>query len=106
MGVKVVIAEIFERIHRSNLIGMGVIPLQFASGITRKTLELDGSEVIDIPDLNDNVKPGQLVKVVVNFSDGKRETIEAKCRLDTATEVEYFRNGGILHYVLRQMMNE
>ena len=106
LGVKAVIAESFERIHRSNLIGMGVIPLQFASGITRKTLELDGSEVIDIPDLNDNVKPGQLVKVVVNFSDGKRETIEAKCRLDTATEVEYFRNGGILHYVLRQMMNE
>ncbi|MDF1781734.1 MAG: aconitate hydratase AcnA [Alcanivoracaceae bacterium] len=106
LGVKAVIAESFERIHRSNLIGMGVIPLQFASGITRKTLGLDGSEVIDIPDLNDNVKPGQLVKVVVNFSDGKRETIEAKCRLDTATEVEYFRNGGILHYVLRQMMNE
>ena len=106
LGVKAVIAESFERIHRSNLIGMGVIPLQFSSGITRKTLGLDGSEIIVIPDLNDDVKPGQLVKVVVNFSNGKQQTIEAKCRLDTATEVEYFRHGGILHYVLRQMMND
>jgi len=103
LGVKAVIAESFERIHRSNLIGMGVLPLQFPEGTDRKTLNLDGSEKVDIPDLSNGLKPGETVKVVFH-RDGKEQTVEAISRLDTAAEVEYYKNGGILHYVLRQMM--
>ena len=104
LGVKAVIAESFERIHRSNLIGMGVLPLQFANGDSRTSLNLDGSEMIDIPELGNDIKPGQEIKVVIHYDNGQQNSIHATCRLDTATEVEYFRNGGILHYVLRQMM--
>ena len=103
LGVKAVIAESFERIHRSNLIGMGVLPLQFPDGTTRKTLNLDGTEVVDIPDLSNGLKAGDTVKVTFR-RDGKEQTVEAVSRLDTAAEVEYYKNGGILHYVLRQMM--
>ncbi|MCG8392341.1 MAG: aconitate hydratase AcnA [Pseudomonadales bacterium] len=103
LGVKAVIAESFERIHRSNLIGMGVLPLQFPEGTDRKTLNLDGSEEVDIPDLSNDLKPGDTVTVVFR-RDGKEQTVEALSRLDTAAEVEYYKNGGILHYVLRQMM--
>ena len=103
LGVKAVIAESFERIHRSNLIGMGVLPLQFPEGVTRKTLGLDGTEVIDIPELDNDLAPGQAVKVVVHQGDNKHE-IECRCRLDTATEKDYYQHGGILHYVLRDMM--
>ncbi|MCK0155142.1 aconitate hydratase AcnA [Alcanivorax sp. S6407] len=103
LGVKAVIAESFERIHRSNLIGMGVLPLQFPEGTDRKTLNLDGTEEVDIPDLTNGLKAGDTVKVVFR-RDGKEQTVEAISRLDTAAEVEYYKNGGILHYVLRQMM--
>ncbi|MZR62350.1 aconitate hydratase AcnA [Alcanivorax sp. DP30] len=103
LGVKAVIAESFERIHRSNLIGMGVLPLQFPEGTDRKTLNLDGSEEVDIPDLSNGLKAGDTVKVVFR-RDGKEQTVDAISRLDTAAEVEYYKNGGILHYVLRQMM--
>ncbi|WP_290522651.1 aconitate hydratase AcnA [Alcanivorax sp.] len=103
LGVKAVIAESFERIHRSNLIGMGVLPLQFPEGTDRKTLNLDGSEEVDIPDLTNGLKAGDTVKVVFR-RDGKEQTVEAISRLDTAAEVEYYKHGGILHYVLRQMM--
>ena len=103
LGVRAVIAESFERIHRSNLIGMGVLPLQFPEGTDRKSLKLDGSEEIDIPGLDDNIKAGQDVEVIVR-KDGKQQTFKARCRLDTGTEVQYFRHGGILHYVLRGMM--
>jgi len=104
LGVKAVIAESFERIHRSNLIGMGVLPLQFPQGTTRKTLQLDGTETVDIPDLNDHLLAGQKIGVVINREGKPSEKIQAVSRLDTATEVTYYRNGGILHYVLRQMM--
>ena len=103
LGVKAVIAESYERIHRSNLIGMGVLPLQFPEGTDRKTLNLDGSEEVDIPDLTNDLKPGDTVTVVFR-KDGKEQKVEALSRLDTAAEVEYYKNGGILHYVLRQMM--
>ncbi|MGJ3254956.1 MAG: aconitate hydratase AcnA [Alcanivorax sp.] len=103
LGVKAVIAESYERIHRSNLIGMGVLPLQFPEGTDRKTLNLDGSEEVDIPDLSNDLKPGDTVTVVFR-KDGKEQKVEALSRLDTAAEVEYYKNGGILHYVLRQMM--
>ena len=103
LGVKAVIAESYERIHRSNLIGMGVLPLQFPEGTDRKTLNLDGSEEVDIPDLTNGLKPSDTVTVVFR-KDGKEQKVEALSRLDTAAEVEYYKNGGILHYVLRQMM--
>jgi len=98
-----VIAESFERIHRSNLIGMGVLPLQFPAGTDRKTLGLDGSEQVDIPGLNNQVSAGQIIEVTFR-KEGVSQTVPMLCRLDTATEVEYFLHGGILHYVLRKMM--
>jgi aconitate hydratase len=104
LGVRAVIAESYERIHRSNLIGMGVLPLQFPEGTDRKTLGLKGDEIVDIPDLDDNLKPGQTVKVIFRDGDGNEQSVDAVSRLDTSSEVEYFRNGGILHYVLRNMM--
>jgi len=103
LGAKAVIAESYERIHRSNLIGMGVLPLQFPEGTDRKTLNLDGSEEVDIPDLDNNLKPSDTITVVFR-RDGKEQKVDAISRLDTAAEVEYYKNGGILHYVLRQMM--
>ena len=103
LGAKAVIAESYERIHRSNLIGMGVLPLQFPEGTDRKTLNLDGSEEVDIPDLDNDLKPGDTVTVVFR-RDGKEQKVDALSRLDTAAEVQYYKNGGILHYVLRQMM--
>lgn len=103
LGVRAVIAESFERIHRSNLIGMGVLPLQFPDGVDRSTLKLDGSEEIDLPDLLNDLVPHGVTRVIVR-RDGKEQSFAALVRLDTAMEVEYFRHGGILHYVLRQMM--
>ena len=103
LGVRAVIAESFERIHRSNLIGMGILPLQFPQGVDRHTLKLDGSEEIDIPDLLDDLVPHGITRVLIR-KNGKEQSFAALVRLDTATEVEYFRHGGILHYVLRQMM--
>ncbi|CAQ84169.1 MULTISPECIES: aconitate hydratase AcnA [Photorhabdus] len=103
LGVRVVIAESFERIHRSNLIGMGVLPLEFPQDINRKTLNLRGDETIDIEGMN-NLKPGQTVPVKMTYADGRKEIIDARCRIDTKTELDYFRNGGILHYVIRHML--
>ncbi|WP_387689083.1 aconitate hydratase AcnA [Photorhabdus sp. RM71S] len=103
LGVRVVIAESFERIHRSNLIGMGVLPLEFSQGVNRKTLNLRGDETIDIEGMND-LKPGQIVPVKVTYSDGRQEIINAQCRIDTRTELDYFHHGGILHYVIRHML--
>ena len=102
LGVKTVIAESYERIHRSNLIGMGVLPLQFREGESREALELDGTETFSIT-LNDDLKPGQAVEVTATKSDGTETHFTTKCRIDTPVEVEYYRNGGILHYVLRQL---
>ena len=102
LGVRAVIAESFERIHRSNLIGMGVVPLQFADGESRQTLKLTGDEEISIAGLSD-LTPGGTVKVVIKNADGER-TVDAKCRIDTVNELAYYRHGGILHYVLRKMI--
>ena len=102
LGVRAVIAESYERIHRSNLIGMGVAPLVFKDGVTRKTLKLDGSETWDITGLGAGVKPRMDVKATVTRTDGSSEEVTLLCRIDTADEVDYYRNGGILHYVLRQ----
>lgn len=103
LGVRVVIAESFERIHRSNLIGMGVLPLEFPQGVNRKTLNLQGGETIDIEGMN-NLKPGQIVPVKVTYADGRKEIINAQSRIDTRTELDYFHHGGILHYVIRHML--
>ena len=102
LGVKAVITESYERIHRSNLIGMGVLPLQFKDGMNRKTLSLDGTETFSFKSLN-NITPGCFVKGEVTRKDGRSEQIELLCRIDTQNEFEYYRNGGILHYVLRRM---
>ncbi|HIB8954310.1 TPA: aconitate hydratase AcnA, partial [Proteus mirabilis] len=100
LGVRVVIAGSFERIHRSNLIGMGVLPLEFPNGVSRQTLGLKGDEKIEITGLN-SLTPGQDVAVNITFADGRQETIMARCRIDTQTELAYFEHGGILHYVIR-----
>ncbi|NCC22757.1 MAG: aconitate hydratase AcnA [Alphaproteobacteria bacterium] len=102
LGVWAVIAESFERIHRSNLIGMGVLPLQFQNGQTRKSLKLDGSETIDILGV-EGLKPGAELQIVVRRENGPEERARVLCRIDTLDELEYYRNGGILHYVLRGM---
>ncbi|MFZ6171317.1 aconitate hydratase AcnA [Proteus mirabilis] len=99
LGVRVVIAGSFERIHRSNLIGMGVLPLEFPNGVSRQTLGLKGDEKIEITGLN-SLTPGQDVAVNITFADGRQETIMARCRIDTQTELAYFEHGGILHLSL------
>jgi aconitate hydratase len=102
LGVKAVIVESFERIHRSNLVGMGVLPLQFQNGDTRESLGLTGDDSFTIRGIAD-LKPRQQVTVEVTRADGSTFTFEALCRIDTANEIEYFMNGGILHYVLRKL---
>ena len=102
LGVRAVITESFERIHRSNLVGMGVLPLQFADGVDRQTLKLDGSETFTITDVA-AIRPRQDVTVKLTRADGTSETFETKCRIDTVNELEYFLNGGILQYVLRNL---
>ncbi len=103
LGVRAVIAESFERIHRSNLVGMGVLPLQFKDGMTRQTLKLDGTETYDIGGIEKGLKPRQDVVVTIHRANGKTEQVTAMCRIDTLDEIEYYKNGGILHYVLRSM---
>jgi aconitate hydratase len=103
LGVKAVIVESFERIHRSNLVGMGVLPLQFKDGMDRKTLKLDGTETFDISGIADGIKPRQDVDVTIHRADGSSETVQVMCRIDTLDEVEYYRHGGILQYVLRNL---
>ena len=102
LGVRAVIVESFERIHRSNLIGMGVLPLQFKDGETRKSLGLGANDTFTIKGLAD-LTPGQDVEVEVTHEDGSKASFTALCRIDTANEMEYYRNGGILHYVLRKL---
>ncbi|MHA6262228.1 aconitate hydratase AcnA [Arenibacterium sp. CAU 1754] len=102
LGVKAVIAESFERIHRSNLVGMGVIPFEFTGGDTRKTLGLTGDETVAIHGL-DTIQPLQEVPCIITYADGTQKTIQLKCRIDTAIEIEYIEHGGVLHYVLRDL---
>jgi aconitate hydratase len=103
-GVSAVIAESFERIHRSNLIGMGILPLEFIDGMTRKTLQLDGSERIDILDLNGELKPRMVVRAVIYRENRTTEEINLRTRIDTMNEIDYYKNGGILQHVLRGML--
>ncbi len=102
LGIRAVIAESFERIHRSNLVGMGVLPLQFATGVDRKTLGLDGSETFDITGMAD-LRPRQTISVDFTRGDGTAGSFETRCRIDTEQELEYFYAGGILQYVLRKL---
>lgn len=104
LGVKAVIAESFERIHRSNLVGMGVLPLQFENGQDRKSLKLTGKEVLNIRGLGGELKPHMPLSVEVTREDGSQDSFKVLCRIDTLNEVEYFKAGGILHYVLRSML--
>ena len=105
LGVRAVITESFERIHRSNLVGMGVLPLQFKDGTDRKSLKLDGTERFDILGVATGLKPRIDLACRIHRSSGKIDTVPLLCRIDTLDELEYFRHGGILQYVLRQMMS-
>ena len=104
LGIKAVIAESFERIHRSNLIGMGILPLQFINDVNRKNLKLIGSELISIMDLEKGIKPSDEVTVEIKYVSGEIKKIKSLCRIDTKNELEYYKNGGILQYVLRNMI--
>ena len=104
LGIKLVIVESFERIHRSNLVGMGILPLEFTQGMDRHKLNLKGSELVTVLGIEEGVNPKQIVKVEIKYADGTAKTIETVCRIDTASEIEYYKNGGILQYVLRNML--
>ncbi|MDI1250476.1 MAG: aconitate hydratase AcnA [Lacunisphaera sp.] len=104
LGVKVVVAQSFERIHRSNLVGMGVLPLQFKDGTTAQTLQLDGTETYDVVGLTAAIKPQQDLTLKITRKDGTVENVEVRCRIDTPIEIDYYQHGGILPYVLRQIV--
>ena len=104
LGVKVVIAESFERIHRSNLIGMGILPLQFIDNINRKNLQLLGSELISVNEIEKGVNPSDKVTLEIKYASGEIKKIQTLCRIDTKNELEYYKNGGILQFVLRNMI--
>ena len=104
LGVKAVIAESFERIHRSNLVGMGILPLQFTDGIDRIKLKLKGSELISIIDIEKGINPSELINVEIKYLTGDIKKIKTLCRIDTKNELEYYKNGGILQFVLRNMI--
>jgi len=103
LGVKAVIAESFERIHRSNLVGMGILPLQFKDGMDRKQLGLKGDEIIDIGGVTE-LKQGMTMTVSITYADGTKKDVPVLCRVDTVEEVDYYKNGGILPYVLRNLL--
>ncbi len=105
LGIKAVIAESFERIHRSNLIGMGVLPLQFVENMNRQNLNLKGSELISVLGLEKGINPGDHLEVEIKYATGDIKKIKMLCRIDTKNELEYYKNGGILQYVLRNMIN-
>ncbi|HJT80572.1 MAG TPA: aconitate hydratase AcnA, partial [Chthoniobacterales bacterium] len=104
LGVKAVVAASFERIHRSNLVGMGVLPLQFAEGTSAQSLGLNGSEIYSLTGLSDNIQPGQQLTLEIQSSDGAKRSVPVKLRIDTPIEVDYYRHGGILPFVLRQLL--
>jgi aconitate hydratase len=105
LGVRAVVAQSFERIHRSNLVGMGVLPCQFAEGTTAQTLKLDGSETFDILGLSENLQARQELTLVIHRAGGTQEKVPIIARIDTPIEVEYYRHGGILPFVLRQLLS-
>jgi aconitate hydratase len=106
LGVRAVVAETFERIHRSNLVGMGVLPCTFAEGVNAQTLKLDGTETYSLEGLSSPPKPRETLSLVVKRADGKTEKIPVTSRLDTPIEVEYYLHGGILPFVLRQLLSK
>ncbi|MCU0717813.1 MAG: aconitate hydratase, partial [Pirellula sp.] len=103
LGIKAVIATSYERIHRSNLVGMGVLPLQFVDGQSAQSLGLTGEETFDIPSLSDSLQPRSRVQVIATGADGNKKTFDALVRIDTPVEIDYYRNGGILPTVLRKL---
>lgn len=103
LGVKAVITESFERIHRSNLIGMGILPLEFQGGQSWKKLKLTGDEQVSLSGLETGMAPGMEVEAKITYANGKSKSLKLLCRIDTLDELEYYRNGGILHYVLRNL---
>jgi aconitate hydratase len=106
LGVKAVLTESFERIHRSNLVGMGVLPLQFKAGVTRKILGLTGDELFSVRGIDDAIKPLQDLLLIIDYPNGEQKEVMVTCRIDTLNEVDYFKAGGILHYVLRKLIAE
>ncbi len=106
LGVKVVVAQSFERIHRSNLVGMGVLPLQFKEGVNAQTLKLDGTETYDVVGLSGTIRPQQDLTLKVTRKDGTFENVAVRCRIDTPIEIDYYQHGGILPYVLRQIVTK
>ena len=104
LGIKAVIAESFERIHRSNLIGMGILPLQFIKDMNRSNLKLIGSELISVLSINKGFEPGTELEVEIKYADASIKKVKTLCRIDTKNELEYYKNGGILQYVLRNMI--
>jgi len=104
LGVKAVLAQSFERIHRSNLVGMGVLPLQFKDGASVQTLKLDGTETYDVLGLSPQLRPQQDLVLRITRANGAVEEISVRCRIDTPIEIEYYQHGGILPYVLRQLL--
>ena len=104
LGIKAVIAESFERIHRSNLIGMGILPLQFINNVNRKNLSLVGSELISVIEIEKGINPSDKVLLEIKYKSGEIKKVETLCRIDTKNELEYYKNGGILQYVLRNMI--
>ena len=98
------IAESFERIHRSNLIGMGILPLQFMEGMDRKKLKLTGSELISILKIENGINPSDKIEIEIKYQSGDIKKIKTLCRIDTQNELEYYKNGGSLQFVLRNMM--
>jgi aconitate hydratase len=105
LGAKAVVAASFERIHRSNLVGMGVLPLQFPDGTTAQSLGLDGSELFSIIGLSDTIKPGQSATLEIEGKDKQKRSVPLKVRIDTPIEIDYYRHGGILQFVLRQLLS-
>jgi aconitate hydratase len=101
--VKAVVAQSFERIHRSNLVGMGVLPLQFKEGTNAQTLKLDGTETFDVVGLGSGLRPQQDLDLRLRRANGQVETVAVTCRIDTPIEIDYYQHGGILPYVLRQL---
>jgi len=106
LGVKAVIAASFERIHRSNLVGMGVLPLQFIAGTTAQSPGLDGSQKFTISGSSDSIKPGQQVTLEIEGTNGQKRALPVKLRIDTPIEIDYYRHGGILPFVLRQLLSK
>ena len=104
LGVRAVVAQSFERIHRSNLVGMGILPLQFKDGVNAQTLKLDGTETFAVLGLGQGLVPQQDLALRISRRDGTEESIPVRCRIDTPIEVEYYQHGGILAYVLRQII--